>query len=379
MAPLPTEVESAVSAVRLDARDESSSLLVGRSASLLVARDTTTADKGSGSIDPNNINMKGIQALFAIIGLGMVLGSIWFFFWAKNGGFRWRKTDWDDYKSTVLRRKGPDGKTLSNASASTKLGGGSIVGSQYRDDDGTMTWEGSSVSGATVMSEKKAAKAAKKKVSKEKKEKSRGKNRRKSERWEGEGDEDVRAYRSEKPARVGGINRVPEGEHSEYTGSSYVSSETASSAPTYTEKPRRTSTSSPHKRHSSSASNALPRRDYSFTAGTEDTVSNDGRRAHRAQRRSTRQTSPRKPAAAASTRRSQRYTEPIDFETEYTGSQYSAGNSETGTRSYHHPIPGLSTAGGSNHGAGTKKDKRASGGYRRGGGRGRRDSLSESE
>lgn len=53
---------------------------------------------------------------------------IYFFFVAKNGGFVWNgKKDWDDYKTTVLRRKGPDGKTLSNATKSTLLGGGSIV------------------------------------------------------------------------------------------------------------------------------------------------------------------------------------------------------------------------------------------------------------
>lgn len=62
----------------------------------------------------------------------MMAASIWFFFHAKNGGFKWQQGDWDDYKSTVLRRKGPDGKTLSNATKSTKLGGGSIVNHQER-------------------------------------------------------------------------------------------------------------------------------------------------------------------------------------------------------------------------------------------------------
>ena len=56
------------------------------------------------------------------------------------------------------------------------------------------------------------------------------------------------------------------------------------------------------------------------------------------------------------------YTEPIDFETRYTGSE--AGTEQTkNTKTYFHPLPGLSQGGN---------------GFRRGGGR-RRDSLSDSE
>ena len=69
------------------------------------------------------------------VGVSFVLGAIWFFFWAKNGGFKWRKGDWEEYKSTVLRRKGPNGTTLSNATKSTILGGGSVVGDGYSDKD----------------------------------------------------------------------------------------------------------------------------------------------------------------------------------------------------------------------------------------------------
>ena len=61
----------------------------------------------------------------------MVIAGLWFFFWAKNGGFQFQEGDWDDYKSTVLRRKGPDGRTLSNATKSTKLGGSTIAGTQH--------------------------------------------------------------------------------------------------------------------------------------------------------------------------------------------------------------------------------------------------------
>ncbi|KAI9726900.1 MAG: hypothetical protein M1828_000248 [Chrysothrix sp. TS-e1954] len=85
-------------------------------------------DPSAGSKSPQTFNNKGFFALFALLGAAMVVASIWFFFWAKNGGFHWRKGDWDDYKSTVLRRKGPDGKTLSNATPRTDLGQKSIAG-----------------------------------------------------------------------------------------------------------------------------------------------------------------------------------------------------------------------------------------------------------
>src|SRR6266704_1821488 len=64
----------------------------------MAVRGLHTLQKRAPSIDPaagsqpaNTINNQGIQALFALIGAGMVLGSIWFFFWAKNGGFKWRE------------------------------------------------------------------------------------------------------------------------------------------------------------------------------------------------------------------------------------------------------------------------------------------------
>jgi hypothetical protein len=83
---------------------------------------------GIGAKPPTAFNKDLFIILFALIFTSLVLLAIYFFFVAKNGGFVWNgKKDWDDYKTTVLRRKGPDGKTLSNATKSTKLGGGSIV------------------------------------------------------------------------------------------------------------------------------------------------------------------------------------------------------------------------------------------------------------
>ena len=68
---------------------------------------------GQGARPPQDFNNQGFLALFATLGALMVLASLWFFFWAKNGGFSFRSADWEDYKSTVMRRKGPDGRTLS--------------------------------------------------------------------------------------------------------------------------------------------------------------------------------------------------------------------------------------------------------------------------
>ncbi|KAF2485099.1 hypothetical protein BDY17DRAFT_292926 [Neohortaea acidophila] len=85
---------------------------------------------GAGAASPDAFNNNAILALFALLGAAMVIVAIWFFFWAKNGGFHFREGDWEDYKSTVLRRKGPDGRTLSNATKSTKLGGSTIAGTQ---------------------------------------------------------------------------------------------------------------------------------------------------------------------------------------------------------------------------------------------------------
>lgn len=169
---------------------------------------TKPFNPGQGSIDPHDINMAGLMALFAIIGASFVLGAIWFFFWAKNGGFVWRKGDWEEYKSTVLRRKGVDGRTLSNATPSTKLGGGSVVDSRFRDDDG-MTEAGMTTTETafTVTDEKRQHRQHRRRL-REKLLRLRAQEERP---WEGPEDEDVRAYREEKPARVGGINREADG------------------------------------------------------------------------------------------------------------------------------------------------------------------------
>lgn len=208
-------------------RDTSHDPLSPLEKSLLVARDGSSYVPGQGAKPATSINNHFFFALFAILGVVMVLGALWFFFWAKNGGFQYQQGDWDDYKSTVLRRKGPDGKTLSNATKSTKLGYGAstIAGTQryawqkqaarsvvgrdekgrkgirakrgwakthsvlYSDDYMTETFGTQTVSDMTeVRSEADYADHSK--------------------RYR---DRDVQQYKKEKPARVGGLNRIADG------------------------------------------------------------------------------------------------------------------------------------------------------------------------
>ncbi|KAI9366984.1 hypothetical protein BJX61DRAFT_377583 [Aspergillus egyptiacus] len=331
----------------------------------LVARADKTYHPGDGAVDPTNINMRGLYALFAILGAALVLASIWFFFWAKDGGFIWRKGDWEDYKSTVLRRKGPDGRTLSNATRSTKLGGGSIVGKGY-SDGGYFGYSDT----ATTLTEKepKRKRNLREKLLR----------RHRDERYDGEVDEDVRAYRQEKPARIGGINREAEGTYygSDYDTSNppthYTQSE-MSEVRDYAYKPNDRDRDHDRDRR---------RRDFSFVPGTEETLSRNpadrmprepsARRHNRRRERrrypptapSTHQGSPRK----RESRSKARYNEPSDFSSSAPSrSDYQYSNVETeeedlGTISYHHPIPGLGK------------------GYRRDGHRSRRrDSLSDSD
>ena len=173
----------------------------------LTRRDdkNVTYQPGKAIRPPESFNNKGMLALFALLGAAMVIGAIWFFFWAKNGGFVWRQGDWDDYKSTVMRRRGPDGKTLSNATPHTNLGQKSIAGTFELDRD--------DISRHDAFEEKHTG--LKRKDGK--------KGKHKHAKRE-PSDEDVRAYRREKPATVGGLNREADGSHfdgSHHTGSGY--------------------------------------------------------------------------------------------------------------------------------------------------------------
>jgi hypothetical protein len=171
---------------------------------------------GAGSKPASSINSLGFQIMFALIGLGMTLTALWFFFWAKNGGFKWRKNDWEDYKSTVLRRKGPDGKTLSNATKSTKLGGGSVVhgGSYFGAESVGYTDETGTSADFSEMREAEEGQGRRKFGIRG------GDGHKKHKRYEHDNDHrdpELREYRQERAARVGGINRQADGMYTDYS------------------------------------------------------------------------------------------------------------------------------------------------------------------
>jgi hypothetical protein len=180
---------------------------------------------GQGSKNPSTFNNQAFLALFATLGGLMVLASLWFFFWAKNGGFQWQEGDWDDYKSTVLRRKGPDGKTLSNATKSTKLGGMSIAGTQHykwarhaarsvvsydeKGRKGILGKRGWGKTHSVTYSDDFTSSAGTETVSDMSE--IRGEPHYKIQHSKRYRDEDMREYKKERPARVGGLNRVADG------------------------------------------------------------------------------------------------------------------------------------------------------------------------
>ncbi|KAL2759201.1 hypothetical protein ACRALDRAFT_1062230 [Sodiomyces alcalophilus JCM 7366] len=188
-------------------------------------------DPHAGVVDVHDINNVAIFVIFGLIGAAFVCVGIWFFFWAKNGGFYFKENDWDDYKSTVLRRKGPNGTVLSGATRTTDLGGGSI----YKDfDEGKTTiTDSTGLSGITAGASDIAAreKREKKRRRREReREASRREKRQSSRRQavdetgnlieeeaEREAQKHLRSYRHEKAARVGGLNK--ESEASEWDGS----------------------------------------------------------------------------------------------------------------------------------------------------------------
>ncbi|KAF2792978.1 hypothetical protein K505DRAFT_325787 [Melanomma pulvis-pyrius CBS 109.77] len=181
----------------------------------IAKRAAPQINPGAGARPPNDFNNIGFQVLFALIGMGMVLTAMWFFFWAKNGGFKFEEHDWEDYKSTVLRRKGPDGKTLSNATKSTRLGGGSVVhGGSYGNESSVgYTDETGTSADSNEMREVEEGNGRKFGLR-------GGDDRTKPERRESMKnykDPELRKYRHERPARVGGLNRQADGMYTDYS------------------------------------------------------------------------------------------------------------------------------------------------------------------
>ena len=362
-----------------------------------------TSNPGAGVTPPQNINNNAIFALFGLIGVGFVCTGIWFFFWAKNGGFYFKENDWEEYKSTVLRRRGPNGTTLSGATASTDLGGGSVVhgeknsrwgrgrknkkgAKRYKDFDEESELTGSS-GGSALGSEMSELKWKAGKGERNKKAKEEGDGREEGEVDAGVRDA-LRTYRHEKPARVGGLNKQPDG--SAWDGSNDASTAellsnrelTPTNTPTKIRKERNDNytggtagirkvvstsngggsgfwsraTSSDKKKQKANEEEehikaeakklqdkgrAAQRRDFSFSVGDDgSSVSgsalNDEERQARRERREARRASrsPTKKVPGSY------------FDESVVGSEVSG---DLGTKSYHHPIPGLSSTAGSEY------------------------------
>ena len=389
------------------------------------APTSPTYNPGAGAFDPRKINNNAFFALFALLGAAMVLAAIWFFFIAKNGGFHFRKGDWEDYKSTVLRRKGPDGKTLSGATKTTVLGGGSVVAGRDSDydgyTDGTQTEETRSIAGTNfnpaAWARKKGAKFPKPKGLRGGGRNSEPKRKAKKQKQpqhkvprgsKNNHDPDMRAYRHEKPAQVGGLNRQADATYSHrdfaYSDNTYSemsesnpagynpfrdSAATFSSTPRTPENKRHSNASKmyTHSPNDSSGSHRPLRPRAAAEAASRDSTPTRSNNNNR------RRSSPNKRDSAASHSHNNRrsnpsvpgsfYTEPLDFESRYSKTNSSDIGTEDsrGTKAYFHPIPGLGAGNGSaGHGYTTAGGGGGGGnhGFRRGG-RGRRDSLSDSE
>lgn len=421
--------------------EPASSLDLSSIAKALVPRTTINPVSNVGVTPPNTIPNKFIFVVFGLIGAGFVVTGIWFFFWAKNGGFHFRKDDWDDYKTTVLRRRVPNGTLLSGASESTDLGGGSVVHGEknsrwgrslkggkkrkeerYKDFDDEESQVTSSLGTSTVGTESEIS-AFKKKMRRGRKDKKKDKSAMSEVGTVDEhADMDasvadaIREYRHEKPARVGGINKQPDG--SSWDGSNEAASEllshrehTPTNTPTKVRKERkdnytggtgnggirkvvsvsqptgdigvrtRESTRSPatnsitedrikaearklqEKGRAAQPSSGTSRRDFSFQAGDDhSTVSGGGSSSAASEataRRERREERERRRQSRSPTKKM-----PGSYMEVPASEAGTETSSDLGTKSYHHVIPGLSSTAGSDYAE--ERRRKRNGGYRRG-------------
>ncbi|KAF3914054.1 hypothetical protein AA313_de0201893 [Arthrobotrys entomopaga] len=189
----------------------------------LEATMNNSIEKRSPYVKPTDFS-KGIIAIFAILG-GAMAFSVWWFF-MKKGGFVWREDDWDDYKSSVMRRKGPDGKTISSGSTRAPE---TVVTDLTYQTEGSSEYDAAaekraaqSAAGSEARAPKasKASKAPKAKWAKP--QRSNSKNSIRSSfsmfsRWRRrdrspsgtERDPDLESYADEEPARMSSYNPYP--------------------------------------------------------------------------------------------------------------------------------------------------------------------------
>lgn len=215
----------------------------------LMVRTPAPPTPCAGCLDPAKVNNKVYFSLFALIFAAIVIASIWFFFHAKNGGFHWQEGDFEDWKSTVLRRKDANGNTIYSArsvvskpSKGDRLAAKSVVGYDEKGRKGIMAIRGFGGSHSVYYSDgftQYSGDDAMTSVSRNEKRapKIRGgyteapSSTDHSRRYR---DRDLRDYKHEKPARVGGMNRSADGTQYDYSDRSETLTEvteTSSAAP----------------------------------------------------------------------------------------------------------------------------------------------------
>ncbi|KAK6001241.1 hypothetical protein QM012_002572 [Aureobasidium pullulans] len=217
----------------------------------LVGRTPAPPVPCAGCLDPAKVNNKVYFSLFALIFAAIVIASIWFFFHAKNGGFHWQEGDFEDWKSTVLRKKDANGNTIYSArsviskpSKGDRLAAKSVVGYDEKGRKGIMAIRGFGGShsvyysdGFTQYSGDRSDALTSVSRNEKRAPKIRGgyteapTSTDHSRRYR---DRDLRDYKHEKPARVGGMNRSADGTQYDYSDRSETLTEiteTSSAAP----------------------------------------------------------------------------------------------------------------------------------------------------
>ncbi|CAD0112340.1 unnamed protein product [Aureobasidium uvarum] len=217
----------------------------------LIARAPAPPVPCAGCLDPSKVNNKVYFSLFALIFAAIVVASIWFFFHAKHGGFHWQQGDFDDWKSTVLRKKDANGNTIYSARSvvsrprkSDRIAAKSVVGYDEKGRKGVMAVRGFGGSHSVYYSDGFTQYSGDRSDAMT----SISRNEKKAPRIRGGYtqaptttdhsrrycDRDLRDYKHEKPARVGGMNRSADGTTYDYTDRSDTATEmteTSSHAP----------------------------------------------------------------------------------------------------------------------------------------------------
>ncbi|KAF1730873.1 hypothetical protein CRV24_008944 [Beauveria bassiana] len=323
-----------------------------------ITRDTPSNNKqdpSTGVLDPHDISNVGFFVLFALLGLSF--------------------TDWEDYKTAVLRRRGPNGTLLSGATESTNLGGGSVY-KDVADDGKTTITDSTGLSGITAGAsdiaarEKREEKRAQRRQEREQRKKGKKRsdvsggggeydekqNRRRVEDGEVQDEEaemkarnELRSYRHEKAARVGGLNKQSEG--SSWDGSNATMSHTGTESELLPNK-QSTPTSTPtkdKKRGVYSTADRNAEREAEKKRVEARRLRDEGR-THRRD---------------FSFQRAKATDSLLSGSGTGSRSEMTSGgdSSELGTKSYHHPRPEISRAQRERE----REERRAKrGGYRRG-------------